>query len=209
MAAAERGKIGPVVGVGPLGRRRVVRRCEVVLNGPRELGEDRAAALERLDRGQRVPASAVSGDRAGLRAVRGRFPRLLLSKLVVVPVPEKGFSQARKRRYRVRQDAAARARYARTMPFRPLDELEDLEEIGLSRPLPLRRICRTKACRGTARSGGRHCLAAMRKPSGATAISTPSSLRRTGATRPPCATRRPVRLTRRGRSSRWRFGVGR
>ncbi len=91
MAAAERGKIGPVVGVGPLGRRRVVRRCEVVLNGPRELGEDRAAALERLDRGQRVPASAVSGDRAGLRAVRGRFPRLLLSKLVVVPVPEKAF----------------------------------------------------------------------------------------------------------------------
>ena len=45
------------------------------------------------------------------------------------------------------------------MPRRPLDELDDLEEIGLSRLLPLRRICSTKACRGTARPGGRHCLA--------------------------------------------------
>ena len=45
------------------------------------------------------------------------------------------------------------------MPFRPLDELDDLEEIGLPRLLPLRRICSTKACRGTARPGGRHCLA--------------------------------------------------
>ncbi len=45
------------------------------------------------------------------------------------------------------------------MPLRPLDELDDLEEIGLSRLLPLRRICSTKACRGTARPGGRHCLA--------------------------------------------------
>ncbi len=44
------------------------------------------------------------------------------------------------------------------MPLRPLDELDDLEEIGLSRLLPLRRICSTKACRGTARPGGRHCL---------------------------------------------------
>jgi len=44
------------------------------------------------------------------------------------------------------------------MPFRPLDELDDLEDIGLSRLLPLRRICSTKACRGTARPGGRHCL---------------------------------------------------
>ena len=45
------------------------------------------------------------------------------------------------------------------MPFRPLDELDDLEEIELPKPLPLRRICSTKACRGTARPGGRHCLA--------------------------------------------------
>jgi len=45
------------------------------------------------------------------------------------------------------------------MPFRPLDELDDLEDIGLSRLLPLRRICSSKACRGTARHGGRHCLA--------------------------------------------------
>ena len=45
------------------------------------------------------------------------------------------------------------------MPLRSLDELDDLEDIGLSRLLPLRRICSTKACRGTARPGGRHCLA--------------------------------------------------
>jgi len=45
------------------------------------------------------------------------------------------------------------------MPRRPLDELDELEEIGLSRLLPLRRICSTKTCRGTARLGGRHCLA--------------------------------------------------
>jgi len=45
------------------------------------------------------------------------------------------------------------------MPLRPLDELDDLKQIGLSRLLPLRRICSTKACRGTARPGGRHCLA--------------------------------------------------
>jgi len=44
-------------------------------------------------------------------------------------------------------------------PLDELDELDDLEEIGLSRLLPLRRICSTKACRGTARPGGRHCLA--------------------------------------------------
>jgi len=64
VAAAERGEVGPVVGVGPLGSRRVVRRREVVLDGSRELGEDRSASLERLDRGERVAASAVSGDRA-------------------------------------------------------------------------------------------------------------------------------------------------
>jgi len=45
------------------------------------------------------------------------------------------------------------------MPFRPLDELDDLEDIELPKPLSLRRVCSTKACRGTARSGGRHCLA--------------------------------------------------
>ncbi len=45
------------------------------------------------------------------------------------------------------------------MPFRPLDELDDLEDIELPKLLPLRRICSTKACRGTARPGGRHCLA--------------------------------------------------
>ncbi len=71
--AAERRKVGPVVGVGPLGSRRVVRRREIVLDGPRELGEDGSPAFERLDRGQRVPTSAVSGERADLRAVHGRF----------------------------------------------------------------------------------------------------------------------------------------
>jgi len=45
------------------------------------------------------------------------------------------------------------------MPFRPLDELDDLEDIELPKPLSLRRVCSTKACRGTARPGGRHCLA--------------------------------------------------
>ena len=45
------------------------------------------------------------------------------------------------------------------MPLRPLDELDDLDEIELPKPLPLRRICSAKACRGTARPGGRHCLA--------------------------------------------------
>jgi len=82
------------MGVGALGGRRVVRRREVVLDGPHQLREDGSAPLERLDRLDRcqiIVACAVSGDRAGLRAVRGRFPRLLLSKLVVVPVPEKGF----------------------------------------------------------------------------------------------------------------------
>jgi len=73
VAAAERGKIGPVVGVGALGRRRVVRRREVVLDGPRELGEDRPDPLEWLDRGQRVSTSAVSSNRADLGAVRGYF----------------------------------------------------------------------------------------------------------------------------------------
>ncbi len=43
------------------------------------------------------------------------------------------------------------------MPFRPLDELDDLDEIELPKPLPLRRICSAKACRGTARPGGRYC----------------------------------------------------
>ncbi len=76
MAAAERREVGPVVGVGPLGGRRVVRRREVVLDGPRQLGHNGSAGsapFERLDRGQRVPASGVSGERADLGAVRGRF----------------------------------------------------------------------------------------------------------------------------------------
>jgi len=54
----------------------VVRRREVVLDGPGELGEDRPAAFERLNRGQRVPASAVSGERADLGTVRGRLHAL-------------------------------------------------------------------------------------------------------------------------------------
>ena len=73
MAAAERPEVGPVVRVGTLGGRRVIRRREVVLDGSCELGEDGSAALEWLDRSQRVPASAVSGDRADLEAVHGRF----------------------------------------------------------------------------------------------------------------------------------------
>jgi len=73
VAAAERREVGPVVSVGALGGRRVVRRREVVLDGPGELGEDGSAAFERLDRGQRVTASAVSYDRADQRAVHGRF----------------------------------------------------------------------------------------------------------------------------------------
>jgi len=42
-------------------------------DGPCELGEDSSAPLDWLDHGQRVPASAVSSNRANLRAVRGRF----------------------------------------------------------------------------------------------------------------------------------------
>jgi len=73
VAAAERGKIGPVVGVGSLGGRRVVRGREIVLDGPCELSEDGGTALERLDRRQCVAAGAVSGGRADLGAVRRRF----------------------------------------------------------------------------------------------------------------------------------------
>lgn len=43
------------------------------------------------------------------------------------------------------------------MPLRPLDALDDLEEIELPAPLVLRRVCSTKACRATARPNGRHC----------------------------------------------------
>jgi len=64
VAAAECREVGPVVGVGTLGDRRVVRRREVVLNGSCELRQNRPAAFERLDRGQRVAAGAVSGGRA-------------------------------------------------------------------------------------------------------------------------------------------------
>jgi len=73
MAAAECREVGPVVSVGPLGSWRVVRRREVVLDGPCELDKNGPAAFERLDRGQRVSASAVSGKRADLGAVRRRF----------------------------------------------------------------------------------------------------------------------------------------
>ncbi len=80
VAAAERGKVGPVVDVGALGRRRVVRRREVVLDGSGQLGEDRAAPLERLYRGQCVAASAVSGGRADLGAVREGFHAFLFRR---------------------------------------------------------------------------------------------------------------------------------
>ena len=73
VAAAKGCEIGPVVGVGPLRRRRVVRGREVVLDGPRELRKDGSASLERLDRDQGVPTSAVSGDRTDLGAIHGRF----------------------------------------------------------------------------------------------------------------------------------------
>jgi len=49
--AAERRQVGPVVGVGPFGGRRVVRHGEVMLDGSRELGKNGSAAFERLDRG--------------------------------------------------------------------------------------------------------------------------------------------------------------
>jgi len=51
----------------------VVWRCEVVLDGSCQLREDGSAALERLDRGQRAPASVVSDERADPGAVHGRF----------------------------------------------------------------------------------------------------------------------------------------
>jgi len=73
VAAAECRKIGPVVGVRPLGSRREVGRREAVLNGSRELRQDGSPAFERLDRGQRMAAGAVSGYRVDLRAVRRRF----------------------------------------------------------------------------------------------------------------------------------------
>lgn len=44
-----------------------------MLNGACEPGEDGPAPFERLDRNQRVAPKAVSGGRADLGAVRGRF----------------------------------------------------------------------------------------------------------------------------------------
>ncbi len=60
--------------VSPLGRRRVVRGREIMLDGSRELGEDSSAALERIDRCRVVAAGAVFANQADLGAVRGRFP---------------------------------------------------------------------------------------------------------------------------------------
>jgi len=49
VAAAECCEVGAVMDVGALSRRCMVRRREVVLDGARELGEDRSAWFERLD----------------------------------------------------------------------------------------------------------------------------------------------------------------
>ena len=98
VAAAERREVGPVMGVRPLGRRRVVLRREIVLDGPRELGEGRPAPLEWLNRGQRVAARAVSGRRADLGAVNGRFrPVFFRRKLWRFPCLRRESSQTRTR----------------------------------------------------------------------------------------------------------------
>jgi len=51
-----------------------------MLNGSCELGEDGSPAFERLDRGQRLPASAVSGERADLGSRPRPFSCLLLRR---------------------------------------------------------------------------------------------------------------------------------
>ncbi len=53
--AAERRQVGPVVGVGPFGGRRVVRHGEVMLDGSRELGKNGSTAFERLDAASACP----------------------------------------------------------------------------------------------------------------------------------------------------------
>ncbi len=89
MAAAERREVGPVVGVGPLGGRRMVRRREVVLDGARELGEDRSAWFERLDAASAwrpAPFPAFGPTCEPSMAVSTPSSP---SKFVVVHVPEK------------------------------------------------------------------------------------------------------------------------
>jgi len=58
VAAAERREVSPIIGVGALDGRRVVRRRKSVLDGPERAPEDGSVPLERLNRGQRVPATS-------------------------------------------------------------------------------------------------------------------------------------------------------
>ncbi len=95
------------------------------------------------------------------------------------------------------------------MPFRLLDELDDLEDIELPKPLPLRRSVAPRPAAGPRGLAAGIALLAIDGPSDATAIGTLSSSPPAGATPTPGAMRRPARLTRHGRSSRWRFGAGR
>jgi len=69
----------------------VVGRHEVVLDGSRELGEDRPAAFERLDRGQRVPAASFPTIGPTWEPSAGVSMPSSPSRIVAVPVPEKGF----------------------------------------------------------------------------------------------------------------------
>jgi len=121
-------------GVGGLNRWRVVQRREIVLNGPSELRQNRAAPLERLDRSQRVPASAVSGERATWEPSTAVFMPSSPPEIVVAYVPEKGFFSGTGTTLDVRQDGSLRGSYAQTMPSRALD---DLAEIELPQSLPL------------------------------------------------------------------------
>ncbi len=83
--------------------------------------------------------------------------------MVSVPVPEKGIFSGTYTLLTC-ETGCLRSRPVRTKHAVPaLDELDDLEEIELPKLLPLRHVCSTKACRETARPGGRHCLACHKR----------------------------------------------
>ncbi len=69
------------MGVGPLGRRRVVGRRKIVVDSPRELHETHGTGIDDGGRGEAGPqeAALAAGDELGL--MRARFhPPLLLCR---------------------------------------------------------------------------------------------------------------------------------